>query len=177
MKNIVYILALFIFCFCSKQKDKVSNPEVTKNIIKPVHRLFSDYGILFVKIKGGKFGSTNAHHLKRFYNSYFSDKYPTFESFVSDALNHKILFEEEKFRGRNIVIFTLDESLKKEYENWGILPMLEKYGEKSKNDYLFRNEALPDNEFYTILYYSFLSGNTVLFDDVGGFYIVKFKDK
>lgn len=132
---------------------------------------------MFVKMDNNKFASTNARHLERVYNRAFSDKYPSFEIFVPDALNQKILFEEEKFKGRNIVFFTLDKNIEKEYRNSGIYPMLEKYCEKGKNDYIFKNKSLPDNEFYTLLYCFFINGNTILFDDVGGFYSIRLSNK
>lgn len=173
MRTISYIIALFVFSFCSKQKDEIYNTKAEEIITKPIHSLFSDYGIMFVKMKNNTVASTNSNHLKRFYNRYFSDKYPTFEAFASDALTQKIAFESDKFKGRNIVVFTLDKSIEAQYNNSGITYLLSKYCKKGKSDYTFKNQNLSDDKFFTILYYLFMHGNRISFDDVGGFYTIK----
>lgn len=173
MRNILYILALFVFSFCSKQKDEIPNKTTTEKSVKPIHNLYSDYGVMFVKMDNNMIASTNANHLKRFYKRYVSDKYPTFESFVSDAVEQKILFERDKFRGRNIAVFTLDKSVENEYNNSGISYLLNKYCEEGKSGYTFKNLNLPDDKSYTIMYYLFMDGSRILFDDVGGFYTIK----
>lgn len=173
MKNILYILVLFIFSFCSKQKNEIHNNGTRETSIKPIHILYNEYGIMFVKMNNNMIASTNANHLKRFYKRYFSDKYLTVESFISDALEQKILFERDKFRGRNIAVFTLDKSVENEYNNSGISYLLNKYCEEGKRGYTFKNLNLSNDKSYTVMYYLFMEGSRISFDDVGGFYTIK----
>lgn len=173
MKNVLCIIAILAFCFCSKKKDKNHCQETIKTTEKITDSLFNDYGIMFVKIDGNKFASTNDNHLKRFYNRYFSDKYPSFKAFATDAIAEKIVFEEDKFKGRNIVIFNLDKSIETEYGHSGITHLLNKYCEKERDDYAIKNHNLSDAKFFTILYFLFINGSRISFDDVGGFYTIK----
>lgn len=173
MKKIIYFIIPFIFCFCSKQKDEISNKKATETPLKPIHGLFSNYGIMFVKMDNNMIASTNANHLERFYNGYFSDKYPTFETFISDALEQKIVFEIDKFNGRNIVVFALDKNVENEFKNSGISYLLNKYCEKIKSGYTFKNLILSDDKSFSIMYYLFMDGSRISFDDVGGFYTIK----
>ncbi|TPD73743.1 hypothetical protein [Flavobacterium microcysteis] len=176
MKKLLCIIVMLTFCFCSKKENKVHRKERIKTTEIIVDSLFNNYGIMFVKIDGSKFASTNSNHLRRFYNRNFSNKYPSFETFVPDALAQKIIFEEDKFKGRNIVVFSLDKNIKTEYETSGIKYLLNKYCEKGKDNYTVKNQDSTEAKFFTILYYLFMNGNRISFDDVGGFYIIKVKN-
>lgn len=173
MKNTLFILILLFFSFCNQKKDELHINKAIEKPINHIHSLYSDYGIMFVKIENDMIASTDSNHLERFYKRYFLDKYQTFEYFISDALEQKIVFDRVKFKGRNINIFSLDKNIENEYENFGISYLLNKYCSEGKGGYIFKNLNLSDDKSYTIMYYLFMDGSRISFDDVGGFYTIK----
>lgn len=98
MKKILGFLILSIIISCSGFSVKM-NDSVTTELAKGDFNIPSRCGFLdlFVSFKQKEKGATDVNSLHQVFTDRYSGDYADFKSFLSDALNQKLIFNKNDF--------------------------------------------------------------------------------
>lgn len=174
MKKALYILVLLFFISCNKENKSIFSEAEIKDLTKsiPGTNIFTNTDIMFVKLENEKVGFTNIRHLSRIFQSKYKETYKSFDGFLLQALNQKIIFSSDYFVEHNVSVFSINKDIEKQYLTSGLSYLSEKYFEKHQKNFVLKNQNLTNEDLYSVLYYFYINGYTTTFDDAIGIYEV-----
>ncbi len=115
-------------------------------------------------------GCTNVNVLHEVFLRYYSETYKSFEAFLSDALNQKILFSQKEL-GRGTPSFRLNDAVTNKYRKSKMGDFVTAYLTRIADDkFIVKNEYINDEYLYSILYYCFINSYEITLDDYKGKY-------
>lgn len=132
--------------------------------------LFKDNTIKFILLKNGNLMDTYVGQLNDIYLKDFQTEYESFDEFLYDALNFKLIIENNYFSERSNYKFRLSNTIEKEYEKEGLSYLLDRYIEKESENIYFIDSSLSLEEKYTVLYYAYINHHFVNSSD--GWYMI-----
>ena len=171
----VYLFYLILMFSCINHKDEeIFSTEDIKCFSEGDLDIsvFKDSTIKFILLKNGNLTDTYVSQLNYIYLKDFQTEYESFDEFLYDVLNFKLIMENNYFSERSNYIFSLSNKIENEYKAEGLLYLLDNYIEKETEDTYFINTSLSLKEKYTILYYAYINHHYVI-DNDGWCMIVK----
>jgi hypothetical protein len=174
MKNILFLVLLLFTSSCTKKE--YYSKEIINEISKGDFIIPSVYGnlSLYVSVDNKHLAQTGINLLHTMYENDYSKRYSSFSSFLFNALNQKLKFEEDYIKKRNGSVFQIDEKIRSQYEKGGLNYLIKNYCQKTDNNYKISN-TLHGNSKFTVLYYFSINGYKILEDDnLGAYYAEPF---
>lgn len=108
------------------------------------------------------------------YIRYYKNAYEDFSSFLSDALNQKIIFKEKEFEGYNIFIFEMNHVVEERYHDLSLKNFIRYYCSKEdKNRFVVKKKYNNEEYLMTILFYLFINNYDITSDDYMGKYKIR----
>lgn len=179
MKKAFAFIMLTIITSCSNSKVSIDK-ETIKKLSDGDFSIPSVYGswILFISLDNGEKGSTNVNILHDLFLKNYNKEYRSFESFLSVALNQKMLIDVKAFEKTNGVHFKLNDSITNKYLHSSLTAFInEHFNEKHDKKQVVKSEFVKNKSFrYTIMYYLFINNYQIIFDDyIGEFFVTPMK--
>ena len=148
---------------------------ITQKLARGDFRLPSAYGplYLYVAVKGGLTGITHIGQLHSLYKRYYSDRYPSFEEFLPDALNQRLMFLPKHLEKTNGSLMTISPRLQAEYNQGGLAHLLKQHFTLGTNRrYRLHTKRLKEEEVQEVLYFCFINRYKVTLDCyIGSYYV------
>ncbi|WP_448105210.1 hypothetical protein [Pedobacter panaciterrae] len=172
MKKILGLFILLLIISCSGSSVKMNDSVITK-LAEGDFNIPSRHGFLdlFVSFKQKEKGATDVNSLHQVFTARYSGDYAEFKSFLSDALNQKLIFNKNDFNKKSIVVFALDDRLEKEFQSNQTEKLLIKYcNDKGNGKFSVKKEYL--DRLHSLLYCFFIDNYQITADDLIGEYMV-----
>lgn len=173
MKRVLLIIISFIAISCNRSNVNI-NKEIIEELAKGDFEIPSVNGflLLFISTDKGEIGCTNVDVLHEVFLRYYTESYKSFETFLSDALNQKIIFSQQEL-GSGTAFFSLSYVVAQRYTKSELPDFINLYFQKiADGEYSVKKKYI--NEYlYSILYYCFINNYQVALDDFEGKYFIQ----
>lgn len=177
-KYIILIILIGSFAFCTR-KDSNFEPDFINKLSEDYTKPISLYSTvpLFVLTDSNKIIETNSSNLAYVYKLYYTKSYDNFGLFLNDILNSEIALHEANFSKTQYEIFSLNDSIKKIYQQRDFDGFFKDFTTFTKDEnYILKTANLNHNQLITVSYYLFKNKYHIKIDDIRGkYYIVSRK--
>lgn len=174
------IILIGSFAFCTR-KDSNFEPDLINKLSEDYTKPISLYSTvpLFVSTDNNMIIETNSSNLAYIYKMYYTKSYDNFGLFLNDILNNEIELHEANFSKTQYEIFSLNDSIKKIYQQRDFNAFFKDFTTFSTSkdeNYILKKDNLNHNQQITVSYYLFKNKYHIKIDDIrGNYYIVSRK--
>jgi len=176
MRKYLILLILFLMNSCSDSSINMNDNVITE-LAKGDFNFPSRHGFLdlFVSFEKKEKVATNVNTLHHVFITRYSKKYAEFKSFLSDALNQKLIFNKNDFGKHPIFVFTLDDLVAAEFKSYQTAKLLRKYcNDKGKGQFALKSKY--SDKLLSLLYCFFINNYQITTDCyIGEYYISSYK--
>ncbi|KFF02621.1 hypothetical protein [Flavobacterium reichenbachii] len=179
-RYIILIILIGSFAFCTR-KDSNFEPDLINKLSEDYTKPISLYSTvpLFVSTDNNMIIETNSSNLAYIYKMYYTKSYDNFGLFLNDILNNEIELHEANFSKTQYEIFSLNDSIKKIYQQRDFNAFFKDFTTFSTSkdeNYILKKDNLNHNQQITVSYYLFKNKYHIKIDDIrGNYYIVSRK--
>lgn len=173
-RSIIFIF-LLIMLSCNDNSKKIDKKTISR-LSQGDFSIPSVHGFLylFFSVEGDEKGQGNVNVLHDIYIRYYRDTYEDFSSFLSEALNQKIIFKKKELESHDIIYFKINRVVDKHYHDLTLNNFIEYYCNKeNENNFFVKQKYYNDEYLMSILYYLFINNYDVTSDDYLGKYKIR----
>lgn len=173
MKKIILSIVLLVIASCNTSEINI-NEKIIKQLSEGDFKIPSAHGfaLLFVSSKKNEKGHTNVNVLHEIFLKYYATKYSDFKSFLSDVLNQKRSFSQERLDEWGVGRFELNNGVEDKYNQLSMSGFIKEYFDLADDKSKFVVKSKYSEEVYSILYYCFINNYKITLDDFRGKYFI-----